>query len=252
MIHGLYLSTSGSMMQMARQEAIANNIANASTAGFKQDVMIMQQIETQAERKNINPFRLNKIAEQVGGSVMLEGSYSLHEQGAAKVTNNPLDVMIEGSGFISVTDGSKTFYTRAGSFTRDENGVLITKDGKYQVRSAQGAPIVVDGKEVAIGKDGMVSVDNEVVGQLEVADFNDYTKLKKIGDNLYDNRNAGLKAAAGFTLESGVVEMANVSVVKEMVKMIEGQRAYEANMKMISSQNDTLQKTVNDVGKIPG
>lgn len=251
MIHGLYLSTSGSLMQMARQEAIANNIANASTTGFKQDVMVMQQTQTQAKRKHINPSQLNKVAEQVGGSVMLEGSYTLHGQGAGKVTNNPLDVMVSGSGFIEVSDGFKTYYTRAGSFSRDINGALVTKDGKYKILSNQGSEILVNGNDIVIDKDGLVSVDGNAVGQIGIVDFEDYTKLKKMGDNLYDNQNAGLKASDDFTLESGMVEGSNVSIVKEMVKMIEGQRAYEANMKMITAQDDTLQKTVNDVGRIP-
>ena len=150
-------------------------------------------------------------------------------------------------------------YTRDGSFTVNTEGYLVTKDGDY-VLNATGAMngdpsrnnfIQVDPNEtVTVNKMGYVIQNDQVVGTLGVVDVDNYDYLEKYGENMYNLLDGGNRIATDAKVEQGVLETSNVNVVNEMVNMITIQRAYEANQKVITSIDSTLDRAVNNVGRV--
>ena len=181
-------------------------------------------------------------------------------QGSVRITENPYDVAIEGAGYIPVTsEDGEVQYTRDGSFTVNTEGYLVTKDGDY-VLNATGAMngdpsrnnfIQVDpNATVTVNKMGYVIQNDQVVGTLGVVDVDNYDYLEKYGENMYNLLDGGNRIATDAKVEQGVLETSNVNVVNEMVNMITIQRAYEANQKVITSIDSTLDRAVNNVGRV--
>ena len=180
------------------------------------------------------------------------------------MTDNAFDVALDGEGFFAIEFRSKNGetsvkYTRDGAFTIDRNGYLMTKDGDY-VLNANGARNGAGGQanyvrvdpnqEVTIDTDGSVFQNNQRVGQIGVVDFEDYNYLEKYGENLYDVAPGGQRRESNAKIEQGCLEMSNVNVVSEMVDMITITRAYEANQKIVTTIDETLDKAVNTVGQV--
>ncbi len=150
-------------------------------------------------------------------------------------------------------------YTRDGSFTVDRNGYLMTKDGDYVLNAAGAANgaggaanyVRVDpNQEVTIDADGSIYQNNVRVAQIGLVDFADYNYLEKYGENLYDPVAGAQRQASNARIEQGCLEMSNTNIVKEMVEMITITRAYEANQKIVTAIDETLDKAVNAVGQV--
>lgn len=245
----------GQQMQI---DTISNNIANVNTIGYKKnraefaDLMyqVMEYAGTATSGTTMSPTGI-----EVGLGVRPTSINKLFLQGNFKETGNPLDLAISGKGFfqIQMPDGT-TAYTRNGSFKLDGNGNIVTSDG-YLLQP--NIVIPQDAVQISIGPDGIVSVlqagqtQMTQIGQLELADFVNPAGLHSLGDNLYQATTASGDPIAGTPGLNGFgqtrqnfVEMSNVQLVEEMTDLITGQRAYEANSKVITTSDEMLQ-TVN-------
>jgi flagellar basal-body rod protein FlgG len=250
----LHVARTGLDAQSARMRVIANNLANVNTTGFKRD---RAQFETLAYQTmtaaGAASSAENKYATglSLGSGVQMTGTARIATQGAMNTTDNPLDMAIEGDGFFQVLqpDGT-TGYTRAGDFTLSAEGQIVTGDGmrlQPEIQVPEGA------QSVTIGSDGTVSAQlpgsttSTELGRIETARFANPAGLAAKGNNILAETAAsgtpqvGAAGADGRgSIRQGALEASNVNVVQELVDMIETQRAYEVNSKMISATDEML------------
>lgn len=254
MIRSLWIARTGLDAQQTQLDVISNNLANVSTNGFKraravfEDLLYqnMRQAGAQTSQQTQVPTGL-----QLGTGVRPVATARVFTQGNLQKTDNALDIAINGNGFFQVQlpDGT-TAYTRDGSFQKDSQGQIVTPEG-YPLQPAIIIP--QDALTVTIGSDGTVSVTqpgaaapNEL-GAIQVATFINNGGLQSIGENLYletaasgaPTPNAPGANGAG-TVNQGYVETSNVNVAEELVTMIQTQRAYELNSKVISTSDTML------------
>lgn len=256
MIRSLWISKTGLDAQQTGMDVISNNLANVSTNGFKRSRAVFEDLLYQTLRQpGAQSSQQTKIPSglQLGTGVRPVATERIHIQGNLQKTENPLDVAINGRGFLQVLmlDGS-TGYTRDGSLQLDEQGQLVTSSG-YPIQPSVTIPS--DALSVTIAKDGTISVlqpGNATptnVGSLQLASFVNPTGLQSVGENLYLETAASGAPSANSpgsnglgTLEQMYVETSNVNVVEEMVNMIQTQRAYEINSKAITVSDQMLQR----------
>ena len=261
MSSALWIAKTGLEAQQTRMATISNNLANASTTGFKRDRAVFSdliyqnlvQVGAQSSADTLNPSGLN-----VGTGVRTVATEKLFTQGGIVQTGNPLDVAIQGRGFIEVLmpDGSSA-YTRDGTLQMDDTGQLVTPMG-YPVQP--GITIPENTLSITVSSDGVVSVLESgastptEVGNLQLVDFINPTGLQAIGNNLYAESAASGSPQSGTaglnglgTLVQGSLEGSNVNTVEELVNMIEAQRAYEMNSKAISTVDQMMQYTTNNM-----
>jgi len=257
----LWIAKTGLEAQQTRMSAISNNLANASTTGFKRDRAVFSdliyqnivQVGAQSSEDTLNPSGLN-----LGTGVRTVATEKLFTQGNIIQTGNPLDVAIQGRGLLQVTlpDGTQA-YTRDGTLQMDETGQMVTSMG-YPIEPSITIP---DGAlSVSISSDGVVSVLEpgsaapSEVGNIQLADFINPTGLQPVGNNLFLESAASGSPQTGTpgldglgTLVQNSLEGSNVNTVEELVNMIEAQRAYEMNSKAISTVDQMLQYATNNL-----
>jgi flagellar basal-body rod protein FlgG len=242
--------------QQLNLDVISNNLANVNTTAFKksraefQD-LIYQVLQTPGAPVTSGGDLQVPVGMQVGLGVKPAAIGKIFSSDAFQETENPLDLAIEGDGFFQVTlpDG-RTAYTRDGSFKLTAEGRIVTANGYYL---SPEITLPADTTEISISEAGVVSVltagstATTQVGQLELAKFPNPSGLRSYGKNLYLESDASgapvvdVPGTQGIgNVVQGVLEMSNVKVVEEMVKMIIAQRAYEANSKSVSSADDML------------
>jgi flagellar basal-body rod protein FlgG len=250
----LHVARTGLDAQNSRMQVIANNLANVNTVGFKRD---RASFETLAYQLVTSPGALssgdNRYATglNLGTGVKMTGTARIDSQGALSNTNNSLDLAIEGDGYFQVllSDG-RTAYTRAGDFSLSPEGTIVTAEGNVvqpQIEVPDGAT------GITIGQDGTVSAtlagktDSTQLGQIELARFVNPAGLQAMGNNLLVESAASGTPQVGTamsdgrgTIRAGMLESSNVNVVEELVDMIETQRAYEVNSKMIQATDEML------------
>lgn len=249
MLQGLYAAATGMAAMEGRQNVLANNIANASTPGFRRQEPLQKGFYGLFSDRLRTPARYNSTTAP-GGGVSFTGTFSDPSPGPITVTGNPLDAALSGPGFFAVETPEGQRFTRGGQFKLDVAGQLATADG-FKVLDAGGTPIDVPQGTVSIASDGNVMVDGLVIGQLGVTEFANPNALTRQGDNLYAASEAVLATAepADETLVTQkALEMANVNLPQEMVSMILGMRAYGANQKMINAIDETTQRLIEQVG----
>jgi len=257
----LWISKTGLDAQQTRLSVISNNLANVNTTGFKRDQAVFEDLMYQNVRQSGAASTENTLLPSglaTGTGVRVVATEKLHTQGNLVQTGNPLDVAIQGRGFFQIlrADGT-TAYTRDGSFQLNEQGQMVTDSG-LQMQPAITIP--PNAQSITIGDDGIVSVlaagatNPSQVGTIQTADFINPTGLQAIGGNLFLETTAssspqtGTPGLNGFgDLSSGAIESSNVNVVEELVNMIETQRAYEMNSKVISATDQMLQYVSNNL-----
>ncbi|WP_269716226.1 flagellar basal-body rod protein FlgF [Caulobacter sp. NIBR2454] len=250
MDNSLYISLSRQMTLRRELDIVANNIANADTAGFKVEDLLVRT-EASSEARTADGPRSIKF-------VIDDGVMRNFGQGPLRKTNGVFDVAIEGQGFFTVQGppGEQRF-TRDGRFTLNPEGVLVTQSG-VPVLGA-GGQIVIDPAqgEVSIGKDGTLTQTDaqtgqaNVVGRLAVVRFENRGALAKEGDNLYRNtNNAQPQPAADAIIHQGVLESSNVQQVVEITKLIELTRAYERSAKLVGDNNDLSRRSIERLGRV--
>ncbi|HTC25538.1 flagellar basal-body rod protein FlgG [Dyella sp.] len=259
MFSSLWIAKTGLDAQQTQMDVISNNLANASTTGFKasrasfQDLMYQNEGQpgSQTTEQTQSPSGL-----LLGTGVKVVGSEKLFTQGAVTQTGNSLDLAVNGNGFLQVSlpDGTVA-YTRDGSLHEDSTGQLVTADG-YPLVPSITLPANVN--SVTIGTDGTVSVTSNgsttptTVGTMQLANFINPAGLQAMGQNLYLETESSGAAQTGQpgingmgTIAQGSLESSNTNTVEEMVNMIEAQRTYEMNSKSISAVDDMLQFVIN-------
>ena len=255
MFSSLWIAKTGLDAQQTRMAVTSNNLANVNTTGFKRSRAAFEDLMYQNDRQ---PGAQSSQATQVpagtmvGTGVRVVGTEKLFSQGEIVQTNNPLDIAVQGRGFLQVTmpDGTVA-YTRDGSFHLNSDGQIVTNSG-YPVEPALTVP--ANAQSITIGSDGTVSVQlpgqaaPAQIGTVQTADFINPAGLEPRGENLFVETassgapQTGTPGLNGLgTITQGSLESSNVNVVEELVNMIETQRAYEMNSKAISASDQMLQ-----------
>lgn len=172
------------------------------------------------------------------------------ERGQLEITNDKYDVALNGDGFFEIETGWGTLYTRNGAFTINQNSELVTLDG-YNVLGVNG-PITITSDEFSINEYGEVIQDDEITDKLALSNFTNVADLQKLGGTFFkfvDNP-TGEQVEYEGTVEQGVIEQSNVDAISEMVNLIEMNRNYESNQKVVTTIDEMLGKAVNDLGKV--
>lgn len=266
MVKGLYTAHTGMVNEMKRLDILANNLANADTTAYKKEGTTSRTFadEMSYRIKDSSNMNIPKKLGDITYGVHLGQVYTDYSTGNFKVTDNATDLAIEGNGFfaVSFTDkqgNTSVKYTRDGSFTVNKEGYLVTKDGDYVLNTtgamngdpSQNNYVRVDpNAKITINKLGYVIQNDQIVGTVGLVDVDNYDYLEKYGENLYNLLPGGNTIATDANVEQGTLETSNVNVVNEMVNMITIQRAYEAGQKVITSIDSTLDRAVNNVGKV--
>lgn len=251
----LWISKTGLDAQQMDISVISNNLANAATVGFKRDRAVFEDLLYQTVRQpGANSTQNTQLPTglMLGTGVKTVGTQKTFTQGSTMTTNNALDLQVNGKGFFRILMPDGTFaYTRNGQFTLDNNGQVVTSGSGYLLQPTITLP--ADYQSITVGNDGTVSVTLQgqvnpaVLGTLDLADFVNPAGLQPIGENLFHETAASgtpviaTPGTSGLgTLRSGALEGSNVSVVEELVNLIESQRAYEMNSKVIKAVDDML------------
>lgn len=259
-MQSLSIAATGMMAQQLNVEVISNNIANMSTSGFKRQRAEFQDLLYQNLRRvGTNSSESGTIVPsgiQVGLGVRTGSVYRIMTQGDMNNTGNKLDVAIQGRGYFRVQlPSGQDAYTRAGNFQLSPEGQIVNSDG-YTV--APGITIPPEATDITISKDGQVQVTipnqtaPQIVGQLELATFQNEAGLDPQGDNLFLETAAsgapttGAPTSLGFGgLQQGFLETSNVNAVSEITDLITAQRAYEMNAKVITASDEMMSVTSN-------
>jgi flagellar basal-body rod protein FlgG len=256
MIRSLWIARTGLDAQQTSMDVIANNLANVSTNGFKRARPVFEDLLYQTLRQpGAQSSQSTQIPAglQLGTGVRPVSTARIHVQGALQQTGNDLDVAIDGAGFLQILlpDGT-TAYTRDGSFQKDNQGQVVTSSG-YPLQPAITIPS--NALSVTIGRDGTVSITQPgsaatvQVGTIQLATFVNVGGLMSMGENLFqETASSGTPTpstpgtnGAGI-LDQRYVETSNVNVAEELVSMIQTQRAYELNSKVVSTSDQMLAK----------
>lgn len=243
MIKGIYTSGSGMLPRVLKQEIFANNMANSNTVGYKQDNVFLQQLENAKNQAGL-------VTDLQWEIPMVDDVYIDYGQGQLEETGNPLDVALEGNGFFVVQTDQGEKYSRSGEFSLRADGTLVdSRDNPVVSESGQ---ITLAGNDISISEDGIIYVDGSEASRLRVVDFAKPYQLNKVDEGYFQPENPQdlPQAATGYSVRQGYVEASNVNIIETMVDMLVSFRAYEAGQKAIHAQDETLDKAVNDVGRV--
>jgi flagellar basal-body rod protein FlgF len=231
---GIYIAAAGAVAQSTALDATANNIANATTAGFRGDRVTFREALATARSPDVG--------------LVSTGTTRVDSQaGALTATENPLDLALDGDGYFAIQTPGGPRYTRAGNFQLDDQRNLVTPDG-FAVRGEGGAPINVpaDAATVAVGLDGTVSANGAEIGKLELVRFAP-TQVRREGGTLFS---ATGQPTTGDPpkVRSGMLEASNVNIVRGMVDLVKVSRTYESLMKMIQGYHDVESRAARELG----
>lgn len=250
----MWISKTGVQAQDAKLQAIANNLANVNTVGFKRDRVVFEDLFYQVDAQPGAQRADNTVSSgvQLGNGTRLVGTQKIFTNGNLQTTSQPLDVAISGNGFLQVRrpDGQPAF-TRAGQLQVDANGTLVNAQGLAIVPQIT---VPANATSLTIGENGMVSATvpgstaPTELGTITLTTFVNPAGLLALGENLFQETaasgtpNEGRPGEGAFgKLKQGALEGSNVQVVEEMVDMIAAQRTYEMNTKVLSAADNMLQ-----------
>lgn len=267
MLRGLYTSTAGMLAQQKRTEMLSNNIANANTPGYKVDQasvrafpeMLLKRMDNQAVPSTVGSVNTGVYLQEITSQYNQGG---LRETGLASDValieqNVPLNPETNVKGvllFAVENPAGEERYTRNGHFTLDENGLLLS-DGN-QVLSTTGQPISIQSSNYQISGDGEVFVDNEFIGQLDVRFEADVRNLVKEGNGLYRAVDGQVLPTAlnnpeiQYNVKQNFLETSTVDVGRSYTDMMTAYRSFEANQKVLQAYDKSMDKAVNEIGRI--
>jgi flagellar hook protein FlgE len=261
MLRSMYAGISGMKNSQTKLDVIGNNIANVNTSGFKKGRVTFQDMMSQTTKgaEGSTGTRGGINASQVGLGSQLGSIDNIQTQGFRQVTNNPLDLALEGDGMFAVKRDDTIYFTRSGNFYLDDEGNIVDANGYYlQDVNEDSIQIPTDAKSFSIQEDGVVNFINadnqkETAGTIGIANFSNPAGLEKDGSNLFlDTANAGYagnlvapETEGTASIVSGALEMSNVDLAEEFTEMITAQRAFQANTRIITTSDEILQELVN-------
>ncbi len=254
-----YNGVFGALTQQRRLDLISNNLANVNTTGFKREHASFRDVFARYAHDYINPNTAVEDAvpwfkQYLIAKPRVNGNHIVYEQGGMKQTGNPLDLALEGEGFFKVRGPKGDFFTRSGMFRRSDEGNIVDQSGNKLLVGGSPVKLPPQGR-VQVGENGLLLVNEEPVGTIDIASIKDLGALQKIGKNLYRinerwKNQEGLEEfrPEGTQISQGFLETSNVEVVQEMVNMIDTLRIFEACQKVVSSTQETDQRLMNKVG----
>lgn len=216
---------------------IANNIANANTSGYRREGVIFSE----------------HVKALSGGDPSMSIATMSHRfvdfsSGELRGTNNALDIAIDGDGFFLVEGETEPMLTRAGAFTLNVEGEIVTASGRRLLDEAGGALVIPQGtRTISVASDGAIAADGQPVGRLGVV-VADPAYMVRVGDNMF-RAEQGYQAAPQARVRQFALEGSNVSAVTEMAHLIEVQRAYEMGARFLQSEDERIQRTVRELGQ---
>jgi flagellar basal-body rod protein FlgF len=240
MVNGLYTSASAMAAQDQTLEAIAGNLANLSTPGYKRDVPAFEDVLVDA---------LDVASAEGSSPAAVTPTTSVDLQdGPVRRTDNSFDLALQGPGFLVVKTADGEAYTRNGALSLASDGTLVTENG--QAVLGQNGPIRIEGDKFTVSARGEVSVDGNVVGKLRLVGI-PADQMRRIGNSLVVS--AGETSDLKWTnteVKQGYLEQSNANAVWEMVSLITAMRVFEANQRLIQAQDQTLEQAVSRVGRV--
>lgn len=243
---------------MNRQDAVANNIANANTNGYKRDItlartfpdMLISKIgdveqKVNGGKKVIPPKEVGRL----GTGACLDEVFTDFTSGIMQKTDNPLDLALAGEGYFVVETPQGERFTRGGNFKINQEGILCNQQG-FPVLDSNDQEIYIRTGMVSIDSYGDIMDGNEYIARLKIAFFEDNSILEKQGDVFFNPRQeVNYELLLQPQIMQGFLEGSNVNIVHEMVQMISITRAYELSQKVVQAQDETLQAAIEQVGR---
>lgn len=255
---GAYVALSGALAMERRLEIISNNIANVNTSGFKAEKMAFEVVVPEGSYSNMpipqadsnvsplaanHPFILDATFVD-GGTTFIDFS-----EGPLQKTDNPLHLSLSGDGFFVLETPEGTRYTRSGGFVVSPEGLVTTLEGHSL--QGEGGAIALGGGVLNIDSTGNIEENGEAIDVLKIVDFAKPYALRKDENGLYvADENVEEVPVQGSVVMQGYLELSNVSVIKEMVSMIETTRAYESYLKVLQVYDDMEQQSNKDIGSV--
>lgn len=246
LIRGLYTSAAGMLATQSQSERIADNITNAQTVGYK---------EESAAFTAFNELLLNRVDSQgitpigtMGTGVYVDTVTKSMAQGALTPTEKMTDFALSSEGWFSIETPLGERYTRSGEFKLDQDGSLVTNEGYYVL--GQNGRIQLKSDTFTVNSQGQVAQEGTAIDSLRIMTIPQDT-LQREGESLYTSSTpALLTPAANVQVRQGYLEQSNVDLSRQMTEMIKVMRAYEGNQRILQTQNETLGKAVNEIGKV--
>ncbi|HHV16911.1 MAG TPA: flagellar basal-body rod protein FlgF [Gelria sp.] len=256
MIKGLYTAGSGMMLQMARQDVVANNLANVNTSGYKKQVAVAQAFPNmlmsrlgEIEKNSQGEYEPApvKLIGGLGTGAVVEKIYTDNTMGNIRKTDNATDLALNNDGYFAVLTPQGERYTRDGQFKINNEGTLTTNQG-YPVLDIDNQTITLEG-EFMVGENGNISLNGENIAQLKVVNFENPQYLQREGDNLVAAEEEEIILENPGILQ-GYIEESNVNAVREMVELINVVRAYESMQKIVQAEDEITQVAIDQVGSV--
>ncbi len=275
----IWVPLSGQVAQQQKVETIANNVANANTVGFKKDQLVFKEHLTaltkgvddiDIPRKEFSPADFYHTQGAENSMVSVDGSYTIFEQGQLQPTSNPLDVALQGEGFMEVITPNGVRFTRKGNFSINRDGELVTDQGFKVLTAVAGVPagtrdpasvsypspenrvvrIPTDAK-VTITREGDVITKDGPIAKISVVEFADKHALRKEGSSLFitPDENNVIRDDVKTIVHQGFLEGSNVNAIEEMSELIKAHRHFESIQKAINAYDSISGKAANDIGK---
>lgn len=233
---GYYAACSALVARMQVLDAIANNLANTSTVGYRAEHHVFGSVLADAAGESETP--LNQAINDFG---VMSGMTLDQSQGSMQKTGNPLDLGIEGKGYFQVQTASGNVYTRNGSLHVSAKGQLMTASGDLVMGDA--GPITIPNGKVSISANGNISVNGAVTGKLKVVEFKEGTQLSNLGNTYYGAPAGTEQDAANSSVRQGMLESSNVNPVLSMVELVTAQRSAEMMQRALAMFNSEMDKT---------
>ena len=257
MNYGLYLSASGALANMYRQDVFANNLANVNTAGFKNDLAAITQRKPEAMEGLHGADVSHRLLDKLGGGVLAGPQRISFSQGPIEKTQGSLDVAITRNNQFLVTEAPNSQagvrLTRDGRLAVDSQGYLTTAAGGHRILGVgdERIQLQTDAKAIINGK-GQILQNNQVVGQLQLAQINDTQRLLKQGANLYQWTQGSDPRTQpnAIAIEPQAIEASAVDPVTAMMKLMGASRAAEGNANLIRYHDTLMDRAINTLGRI--
>ncbi len=258
MFKGLYAAYTGMLNEQNRMDIMTNSLANVTTVGFKKegstsqsfgDVLAVKIKDASVGLPNVQRIGINNPGVKIGEN------YTDYTQGSFRITENTYDLALDGDGFFAIEFTNKagetsTKYTRAGQFTLNRDGYLVTPEGDY-VLDTQNRRIRLNPlQDTSISENGTISQNGQTVARVQVTNFENYDYLKRYGETYFEPLEGARTTASTATVYSGYLEMSNVQSVREMVNLITITRAYESNQKVIQTIDSTMEIASTQLGRL--
>ncbi|MDO5402246.1 MAG: flagellar hook-basal body protein [Eubacteriales bacterium] len=252
MVKGLYTSYTGMVNQQYRLDVVSNNLANATTTGFKKEGCTTQAFDSVygIKIKDATVGRLNQNIGRLSLGAKIGETYRSWNQGSLISTGSKYDFALSGNGFFNISFTNKagettTMYTRDGSFQMNAEGYLVTKDGDYVLGESGPIQLPANISELGVEPSGEIYADGQYIDTFELTDFEDYDYLEMYGENLFTTVEGATEKEPSIAVTQGYLEASNINVVSEMVDMITIAREYESGQKVMNAIDEMLGRMVN-------